>query len=621
MKKLLVLFVCLLTAVLVLASCQKGAETTAKPPVETTPSAETSEDDTAEETTTMVAPETTSPAPADTEPIYGNTKWEGDTLKILAIGNSFSVDAMTYLYDIAKAEGVKTVILGNLYIGGCTLETHYNNSKSGAKAYQYFKNTRGTWVERPNATLLDGILDEDWDIITMQQASGSSGQRSTYVPYLKPLATFVEENMTNPDCQFAWHMTWAYQQNSTHGEFSKYRKDQSYMYQSICSAVKTYVLSLDTFPILLPAGTAIQNARTGFYGDTLTRDGYHLNETARYIAGYTWYATLTGKLLTSLALKPEQLDINETAEKLIVDAVNGALQKPFEVTPSKYTEKPTVDLSGYTKITFDYTMGGYWNSGDSTKYNRIVTEADNSAYYIATALFNRETLPVGSIIVLDEGWQYRPERWKNNAQQQNRPEPVTQEYLYVTESFWEGYTYRAFNISVIGANRSIKNDSEAITHFNIYVPQGTEIPDIDVAFPVPPSPDTFDPSNYTLLDFDYTMGGYWNSGDSNNHHKVITGADNSGYFIATEMFTRDTLPVGAVIVLDDGWQYRPEGWIDENRQTTRPGNVTEEIVFVTEEWWGNYVTRAFNIAVEGNNVSIKNNPDAITHFRIYIPKA
>jgi len=572
-------------------------------------------------TETETSPETTPPATASKPDVmYPNTKWDGETLKILAIGNSFSVDAMTYLYDIAKAEGVKNVILGNLYIGGCTLQTHYNNMKSGAKAYQYFKNTRGNWVEKPNATILDGILDEEWDIITMQQASGSSGQRATYQPYLAPMVAFVKENMKSPDCQFAWHMTWAYQQNSTHGEFSKYRNDQAYMYKAICEAVKNRVLSMEEFPILIPSGTAVQNARSGFYGDTLTRDGYHLNETARYIAGYTWFATLTGKKLDTLKLKPDALDINETAEALIVEAVNNALSTPLESTPSSYTEKPTFDLSGYTKLSFDYTVGGYWNSGDGSRYNVIITNADNSGYYIATELFTKETLPVGSVIVLDEGWQYRPERWRSNAQQSGRPEPTTQEYLFITESFWEGYTWRAFNLSVIGSNKSIKNDPDAITHFNIYVPQGTVVPDIKVEFPAPPSADDFNPDDYTLMEFDYTMGGYWNSGDTNNHHKIITGADNSGYFIATEMFTKDTLPVGAVIVIDEGWQYRPEAWVDENRQTSRPGNVIDPVVFVTEEWWGNYTSRAFNIAVKGNNVSIKNDPEAITHFRIYLPK-
>ena len=48
-----------------------------------------------------------------------NTDWKEDgVLKILTIGNSFSVDCMEYVYQIAKAAGVEKVKLGNLYQPG-----------------------------------------------------------------------------------------------------------------------------------------------------------------------------------------------------------------------------------------------------------------------------------------------------------------------------------------------------------------------------------------------------------------------------------------------------------------------------------------------------------------------
>ena len=48
-----------------------------------------------------------------------------DTLRILAIGNSFSQDAVEQnLHEIAKADG-QELIIGNMYIGGCSLERHY----------------------------------------------------------------------------------------------------------------------------------------------------------------------------------------------------------------------------------------------------------------------------------------------------------------------------------------------------------------------------------------------------------------------------------------------------------------------------------------------------------------
>lgn len=48
-------------------------------------------------------------------------------MKILAIGNSFSEDAMYYLKNIADADGVEVKAV-NLYIGGCNLERHWKIS-------------------------------------------------------------------------------------------------------------------------------------------------------------------------------------------------------------------------------------------------------------------------------------------------------------------------------------------------------------------------------------------------------------------------------------------------------------------------------------------------------------
>lgn len=252
-------------------------------------------------------------------------------LKILAIGNSFSVDATTYLYDIARAEGYEKVIVGDLFIGGCTLETHYNNALSGTKAYIYYKNTDGRWTETPDSTVLDGILDEEWDIITIQQASAPAGVIETYSPYLEGLKTFVRDNMRNPECVFGWHMTWAYQKGYERQEFvNYYDNSQLKMYDAICSVVRRLIIPDPDFRFILPVGTAIQNVRNTAIDDNLNRDGFHLNDLGRYIAGYTWLATIKGTPLNSLAYKPDFFEIDNEKEKLIVDAINSAANHPLK---------------------------------------------------------------------------------------------------------------------------------------------------------------------------------------------------------------------------------------------------------------------------------------------------
>ena len=47
-----------------------------------------------------------------------------DTLRILAVGNSFSDDGTEYLPALLEGAGIHNVIVARLYIGGCSLERH-----------------------------------------------------------------------------------------------------------------------------------------------------------------------------------------------------------------------------------------------------------------------------------------------------------------------------------------------------------------------------------------------------------------------------------------------------------------------------------------------------------------
>ena len=53
--------------------------------------------------------------------LAGGAYAQQKTVRILAIGNSFSQDAVEqYLHELAEAEGISTII-GNMFIGGCCL--------------------------------------------------------------------------------------------------------------------------------------------------------------------------------------------------------------------------------------------------------------------------------------------------------------------------------------------------------------------------------------------------------------------------------------------------------------------------------------------------------------------
>lgn len=251
--------------------------------------------------------------------------------KILAVGNSFSVDAMRHLWGIFHAGGWENVILGNLYIPGCSLDNHYENIQSQEPAYIYYKNTAGAWEAQENVSIYLPFYEEKWDIVTVQQASGYSGMAETFT-HLKDILEFIKVHQ--PQAKILWQMTWAYQQLSDHRHFGNYHFDQMCMYNGILKAVQSRVLPETGICGIIPTGTAIQNLRTSYLGDTLTRDGYHLSYgIGRYAAALCWYAFITGGSVDEISWIPERhLEVLPQHLPAIRQAVKLALEKPFEIS-------------------------------------------------------------------------------------------------------------------------------------------------------------------------------------------------------------------------------------------------------------------------------------------------
>ena len=262
------------------------------------------------------------------------------TLKVLAIGNSFSNDTTFYLEDIARAEGFENVLVGNLYISGCTLQTHALNAESNLPAYKYWMNYDGEWKTIESCTLEYALKDQDWDIITMQQGSTWSGKPNSYEPHLTKLIEYVNKTKTNPNARLAWNMTWAYQSDFEKDMFVQYARNQDVMYHAIITTVQSTVQAHEEFSYIMPCGTAIQNARTSYVGDTLTRDGYHMSDLGRVITSYTWLATFLNEPLKEINLTKvnDTLTLTDQDKAMILEAVNNAIKTPFAVTNSTYTE-------------------------------------------------------------------------------------------------------------------------------------------------------------------------------------------------------------------------------------------------------------------------------------------
>ena len=311
-----------------------AATTTATEGTSATTAADTTAATTQQPATTTRKPTTTVTATEATDPTTAapTTPPVKKSIRILAVGNSFSVDAMEiHLYWMLEAAGYNDIVLGNLYIGGCDLKTHYNHVKSGAKAYQFRVTTDGFWSYQDNVSAATAFNYADWDVVTLQQASPDSGRPDTY-SYLSELAQMVRQQ-AKPK-KLLWHMTWAYQQNSDHWAFGPYyQKNQMTMYNAIAAAVTDQVLTNDLIDGVIPCGTAVQNMRTSALGDTLTADGYHLEDRkGDYLASLTWYYVITGNDPAKVGHCPGYID-DYFAD--MVKSVKNAVQKPAEVTPCK----------------------------------------------------------------------------------------------------------------------------------------------------------------------------------------------------------------------------------------------------------------------------------------------
>ena len=132
-------------------------------------------------------------------------------LKVFAVGNSFSRNAMRFLPQItASAKGCE-LVSNQAYIGGCPLEKHLNLARLHEADP---KNPEGSpYEENGSVYSLKGLLlKEDWDIITIQQASHFSFLPETYRPFAKELCDYIRQY--RPKAELAVHQTWVYRRDN-----------------------------------------------------------------------------------------------------------------------------------------------------------------------------------------------------------------------------------------------------------------------------------------------------------------------------------------------------------------------------------------------------------------------
>ena len=240
-------------------------------------------------------------------------------IKILSIGNSFSQDAQRYLHRISVAAEtpIKSV---NLYIGGCSLRTHYFHMLENAKQYRFEFNGESTGIF---VTIKEALMSDEWDYVTLQQASPLSGHPETYEPYLTELAAYVRTYA--PQAKLLIHQTWAYDgENHERLEKAGFQTPKE-MYEAVRAAYKQAAERIHADGII-PTGyalhRAIQNGLSCPY-----RDGYHLSHGAgRYLAAMLWFCYLTKKSPNGIPCPQTDKPISEEDLQIIQRTVDSVIK-------------------------------------------------------------------------------------------------------------------------------------------------------------------------------------------------------------------------------------------------------------------------------------------------------
>lgn len=255
------------------------------------------------------------------------------SLKLLFVGNSFAVDTMEHAANIALALGIKSIKLGTLYVGGCSIDMHHNHAYNDMPVYKYYLNTGDGWSCTPEYKISDAIKSDDWDWIAIQHGT-KNGSRYTSPECYEKLDSLIDYiKALAPNAKIAFNMTWLGEPTREHHEIISYGGDMKKMREELVKVKREVILTNPRIDKFVPTGTAVENARTSRLG-ILTRDGYHLSyDKGRFIAGLTLISTIADIDVDSISWAPDGVD--GYAISVAIESVRNAKAAPLEIINSE----------------------------------------------------------------------------------------------------------------------------------------------------------------------------------------------------------------------------------------------------------------------------------------------
>lgn len=277
---------------------------------------------------------------------------EVESLKVLMIGNSFSICVRHNLPQIVDSFEGKKLLLCSAYIGGCPLNLHVENIANDAEDFKpYTVDINGNVAEnrRFEANLPELLKMEQWDVVTIQQASPKSWDFNTYEPYAGQLIEAIRQMA--PSAEIVIQQTWSYRND--HAWLKKgsaaWKFDQAEMAARVADAYRQLAEKYQ-FRVI-PVGDAVQNIRSSskivffepereqvmaleypktpsnegdvvggynWWGEkgeapALHIDEIHLNPRGEYLQACTWFQSLYGIPAEEITYCPDFISKKEAA--------------------------------------------------------------------------------------------------------------------------------------------------------------------------------------------------------------------------------------------------------------------------------------------------------------------
>lgn len=264
-------------------------------------------------------------------------------LRMLCIGNSFSLDGTAYLGEVMVDAGIPTDSFG-IYCAvkaSASLEYWWQQYENDEVITDYLFMGGSKRTPTDLVPTLKNLLHEPWDVIVLQQCVALSDQQETFEPYLSNLVQAIRRESANKEVAIVWQMVWSRGETSAggpHGEAG---------WAKIAEASRS-ACEQAGITTIIPTGTTIQNARLVpelNQADSITRDGTHLLfGIGRYLAALTWYEAVChpifGIPLPSPSSRVRQIDSKLTPFVAITDenypicqrCVLNAIANPFDLT-------------------------------------------------------------------------------------------------------------------------------------------------------------------------------------------------------------------------------------------------------------------------------------------------